>query len=166
MTVSQKNAVFTAITSVIGSDLEHRRPIKLQGSEKLAVVTALTEGFKHGEIVLSEAAHDKYIRNASDDSALRKYVGSLINNWCRKDTRLNADGQPYETKNPGSRNTAISNMRKLQKRFEEGTNEFMQIQAKIDEKLAESKVKESKAKPIDYSSIPSDLLDSLGLSGE
>ncbi len=166
MTVSQKSAVFTAITSVIGSDVESRRPVKLTKEERNQVVNILVDGFKEGHIALSEASHDKYIKNAVDDKALIGYIPGLINNWCRKDTRLNADGKPYEIKKPGSRNTVVSNLRKLQATFDETTDEFMQIQAKIDEKLAESKVKQSTAKPIDYSQIPTDLLESLGLSGE
>ena len=166
MTVSQKSAVFTAISTILGDSLESRRPVKLTKEERNEAVSILVEGFKDGNIALSEKSHDKYIKNAANDEALIGYIPGLINNWCRKDTRLNADGKPYETKNPGSRNTVVSNLRKLQATFDETTNEFMQIQAKIDEKLAESKVKQSTAKPIDYSQIPTDLLESLGLSGE
>ena len=167
MTVlSQKAAVFNAISTILGDSLESRRPIKLTKEERNQVVSMLVDGFKNNEIALSDKAYHKYVTNAVDDSALIGYIPGLINNWCRKDTRLNADGKPYEIKKPGSRNTVISNLRKLQAQFDSSTEEFMQIQIRIDEKLAESKVKQSKAKPIDYSQIPTDLLESLGLSGE
>ena len=162
MTVSQKNAVFTAISAVIG-DINPSQAVSLSASDRTAVISAVVEGFKHGEVALTEAAHGKYIANASDDKALIKYTGSLLTNWLRKDPRLTG-GEPHVIKNPGSRNTVVSNMRKLQQRFDEGTNEFMQIQAKIDEELAKVKVKKSTAKPVDYSMIPSDLLDALNLN--
>ena len=164
MVLSQKAAIFSAITNVCG-EIDQSTPVSLTKEQKTAIIASVVEGFKNNEVALSDKAYNKYVTNAADDKALFGYTSGLLNNWMRKDIRLTG-GQPHTIKNPGSRNTVVSNLRKLQAQFEEHTNEFMQIQAKIDEKLAESKAKQSKAKPIDYSQIPSDLLEALNLNPE
>lgn len=97
--MSQRTATVNAIMSVLanagiefhpGSDVR-----KVWNKELRAQVNAiLFEGFRAGKIEL-KAKKD-------DDADLRKYVNGLQTNWLNKAEELNG-GEPYVTKNPGSR---------------------------------------------------------------
>lgn len=88
--MNQRDAVFSAVTEVVG---EVDGKVELSKTQKQMVHTILFTGFKSGAI-----EHSKL----PDDATLSKYIPGLVNNWCRKDPRLNG-GTKYVTKNPGSR---------------------------------------------------------------
>lgn len=153
--LTQKEAVYKAVIAVVG---EKRIPVSETGSisslmtkELRSQVNAiLFEGFRNGTIELGK----EY-----SDSGLKSYVSSVTSNWLRKDKRLNG-GVVYMIKNPGSRagsgDAQLSNLKKLQSTFVEGTVEYNEIQGYIDARLAEinaEKVKEV----IDTSVLPADL---------
>jgi hypothetical protein len=88
--LNQKEAVYAAILSVKGS-IDGR--VTLSKEETNQVVSMLVDGFKSGKISLNKSY---------TDAELRKYTVGLVNNWLRKDNRLNG-GEKYVAKNPGSR---------------------------------------------------------------
>ena len=144
--MNQKEAVFQAVTNVTGFNGDGQCvPSKEQKSSIYAV---LIEGFKSGKI---------HLEREYDEAGLKNYVVGLVNNWLRKDTRLNG-GSKYQAKNPGSRTGStdpqIKAMRTLLGTLTDPT-EINEVQAHIDARLAEIKPKQ--AVTIDYSALPADL---------
>lgn len=83
--IAQKDAVFKYISEALAtagqtvSDLKTMSPDDKKQFRKV-VRKRLFESIKSGEVKLSK----QY-----DDSRLKKYCSGLINNWLKKDTRLN-----------------------------------------------------------------------------
>ncbi|NDC39921.1 MAG: hypothetical protein EBZ48_18135 [Proteobacteria bacterium] len=88
----QKDAVYQAVSSIVG--IEPGTPVSLDRDQKATVTSILVEGFKSGKIT--------YDGEVPEDKELRSYTSGLLNNWLRKDKRLNG-GVAYVPKNPGSR---------------------------------------------------------------
>jgi hypothetical protein len=88
--MKQKEAVFQAITNVVGS---FDGSVVLSTEARAQVHMILVEGFKSGDIALG---------TEYDEADLNIYVTGLIGNYLRKDSRLNG-GVKYQPKNPGSR---------------------------------------------------------------
>ena len=130
--MSQKEAVFSAVTNVCGETDGAYSPTK---DERASVNQILFEGFRNGTI---EYKGDV---SALSDSDLTGYVSGLQSNWLRKDKRLNGNVQ-YVAKNPGSRagstDPQIEAMRVLLSTQEDPTKRA-EIQAFIDKRLAEIK---------------------------
>lgn len=128
--MTQKEAVFQAITNVMGEQEGAYNPSK---DERAQVNAILLEGFKAGRIA--------YDGTLPDDSELKGYVSGLQSNWLRKDKRLNG-GVQYAAKNPGSRSGStdpqVKAMRILLSTKTDPT-ERAEIQAFIDRRLAEIK---------------------------
>src|SRR6188508_3454253 len=89
--MNQKEGVFEAVCAVVG---EISGKVELNDTQKAQVKAILFTEFKAGNI--------EYKGGVPDDTELNKYLGGLLNNWLRKDTRLNGGGK-YVTKKPGSR---------------------------------------------------------------
>ena len=139
--MNQKTATYNAIASVI--DFEDGDVVKLDKDQKAEVKAILVEQFNNKEIELKR-----------DQEDMGKYVNGLINNWLRKDKRLNGNVE-YKAKNPGSRagqgDAQIKNLRLLLKTDidEEAKAE---VQAAITARLAEIKPKNTPT--IDATAIP------------
>lgn len=129
--MSQKDAVFNAVVNVIGE--EFSTPVELNKSQLSEVHEQLVMGFVNGEI--------PFRSGPPDETTARKYVPGLVNNWLRKDTRLNG-GAPYQPKNPGSRSGAGDESIKAMKALLAGTQDpdaRRQIQEAIEARKAELK---------------------------
>ena len=92
--MNQKDGVFAAVLAVCGPNfnqpiLEHVSDGQLKDIHDLVVAE-----FQAGNI--------EYRGGCPAEERIRKYVPSLVNNWMRKDLRLNG-GKEYEPKRPGSR---------------------------------------------------------------
>jgi len=142
--MNQKTATYNAIASVI--DFKDGETVELTKEQKAKVRDILVEGFKKGEIELKSAQED-----------LNKYVNGLINNWLRKDKRLNG-GVDYEAKNPGSRagqgDAMVKNLRLLLK-TDIDADAKAEVQAAIASRLAE--IKPSQKIEVDATAIPEHL---------
>jgi hypothetical protein len=165
--MNQKEGVFSATMSVLsdmglsfdqGQDIKSFAEIKEIRSKVTAIVC---ESFRSGAIKLD---------TTYDEAGLKNYVSGLVNNWYRKDTRLNGGGK-YAPKNPGSRagtgNVEVRELKKLytaQKAAGADEETLATIQEHIDSKVAESKV--AKAPVVDFSKIDPSLLETLGISAE
>ena len=154
--VTQKEAVFNAVTSVLnesnievsdGTDIN-----TLMNKELRSQVNAiLFEGFRNETVEL-----DKEFT----DSDLKGYVSGLQSNWLRKDKRLNG-GTQYVAKNPGSRvgssDPSLKAMRTLLSTLTSETDK-VEVQAAIDNRIAEIQISKVKAVSIDASVLPADLV--------
>lgn len=89
--MNQRDAVFAAVVSVVGE--LNGQAVVLSDSQKREVYERLEYGFTTGQVEL---------RGNRDQDYIKKYIPGLVNNWLRKDTRLNG-GQEYVTRKPGSR---------------------------------------------------------------
>ena len=136
--VNQKQAVTNAVLAVKPDYQLNGEVILadvLNSDDKKQARAILFEGFKAGEIAMTEQAKVKYLH---DDTALSKYVSGLLDNWIRKNTEFN-NGQAYVTKNPGSRagsgDEQVREMRKLLKVTSDEQARAL-IQQAITERLA------------------------------
>lgn len=149
--MTQKEAVFVAMTSIVGSFDGACVPTKEQRAQVNAI---LCEGFKAGKITLDR----EYT-----DSDLKQYVSGLISNWLRKDTRLNG-GSKYEAKNPGSRAGSSDPQLKAMRALlttDITPEEKAEVQEYIDARVKEISVTKQ-AKIVDFNALPADLQAKFG----
>lgn len=143
-TQSQKEAVYTAVVSVLSENNISFSETTDVGSLmtrdlRAQVNQILFESFRSGKVSLDKAIND---------TELKAYVSGLQSNWLRKDIRLNG-GVKYVSKNPGSRVGAadpqLKAMRLLLNTLS-SDEEKAEVQTAIDSRLAEinaSKVKKT-----------------------
>ena len=170
--MKQKDAVYQAIKSVFsdnGVHFEDGMDVQLMFKEnpsyRDAAHAIVTEGFTSGTIELSDTPENK--AKLSNSALLSSYVSGLISNWCRKDSRLNGNTK-YSPKNPGSRvgstDPELKALRALAKQFQGvDTEKFEKITAEIDRRVSTIQAERAKKVEIDYSVLPADLLEDLGL---
>ena len=148
--MKQKDAVFQVVTSLV----EVNGPVNLNADQKKLCVDAMVEMFQKNEIELISPQDD-----------LKRYASGLLNNWMRKDPRLNG-GVKYEAKNPGSRagqsDPVIKCLKAMLSQPDMTDEKRAVIQKEIDALILEKKVDKVK-KVIDLSVIPDDLKARLGL---
>ena len=144
--LNQKEAVFQAVVGVTGFAGEGTcEPTREQ---KAMIHQVLVEGFRSGKIKID---------TQYPDEKLKQYVVGLLNNWLRKDTRLNG-GSAYVPKNPGSRqgsgDAQLKALRALMSATA-GDAERAEIQRYIDARTAE--IAAAKQPVIDFSALPESL---------
>lgn len=153
---TQKEAVFHAVTHVVGS-VPDSSPVELTREQRAQVNMILFEGFRSGTIELDR----EYT-----DTELKAYVSGLQSNWLRKDKRLNG-GVAYVPKNPGSRvgggDAQLKALRTLQK-MQTDPAKILEIQSFIDKRLAEIKPASVKEATVNVADLPAELAASLGLA--
>lgn len=156
MSQTQKEAVFSAVTSVL-----NEAGVKVNEGDNFAtsltrelrsqVTAILVEGFKSNSIALD--------KTFASDADLRTYCSGLTSNWLRKDTRMNG-GMKYAAKNPGSRvgssDPQLKAMRVLLSTQEDPTKRI-EIQSFIDARIASIKVSRKPAKTINVADLPEEL---------
>lgn len=154
-TQSQKDAVYTAIVSVLNENSisfnESTDIGPLMTRELRSQVNQiLFEGFRSGNITL-----DKVL----SDVDLKGYVSGLQSNWIRKDKRLNG-GVSYTTKNPGSRvgsaDPQLKAMRLLLSTLS-SEEEKSEVQSAIDARVAEINASKIKKTVINTEVLPESL---------
>jgi hypothetical protein len=156
-TVNQKEAVYSAITSVLseagiafneGMNVASVMSKELRGQ----VNNILFSGFRSGSITLDREFND---------TELKAYVSGLQSNWIRKDKRLNGN-VAYVAQNPGSRagtgDPKLKAMRALLSTLTSPTDKA-EVQKHIDARISEIAASKSPAKTIDYSVLPAELAE-------
>jgi hypothetical protein len=168
MTGTQKETVFTAVIAIV-KPVDNR--VNMKGEQKKEAHKTIAAALHVDRaILLSKESSEKY--PTADDLA-KKYVPGLLNNWLRKDTRLNG-GTIYKIKNPGSRAGAgdekIKEMNKLMTQFQIDPEKFADkipiLQKAIDVRKAEIAKEKAKTVKIDLSVLPEELLNELDLNSE
>lgn len=146
--MNQKEGVFAAVRSVF-TEATVPQTGAWSATQKEQVHSILAAMFKQGEV--------DYKGGCPNDAALMKYIPGLVNNWVRKDTRLNG-GEKYQTKNPGSRtgsgDEALRNMKVLLSVTTDPQTKQL-IQAEIDKRTAS--LAAAKAPSIDPTKLPESL---------
>lgn len=132
--MTQREAVYKVVTDVVG-EVRPGEAVKLDSAQKKEVHERLIAMFLNGEVDF---------RGTVDEITIRKYVPGLVNNWLRKDTRLNG-GEKYVPKNPGSRagsgDEALKAMRALLASTQD-PEARREIEMAIEERKAELKPKQ------------------------
>jgi hypothetical protein len=140
--MTQKDAVFSAITSVLANNniaftQNNTNAAELMTRELRAQVNAqLRDLFENGSIELSEEANSKL----QDTAALKAYISGLVSNWLRKDTRLNGGSVVATTAPSVSRALREDNQLIALKTLlntETDTNRRNEIQAHIQRRTSE-----------------------------
>lgn len=142
--MTQGEAVYNAVVEVLGEKPTGK--VELTDAQLKQVEERVILAFKNGETIHSKNP---------DESGLRKYVPGLVNNWLRKDLRLNG-GTPYQAKNPGSRSGGGDESVKAMKTLLSMTTDAdarTAIQLEIDKRVAELKPKVE----IDIEKLPESL---------
>lgn len=93
--LSQRDATCSIIVSVLkekGIEFDNKQPIKvfLNSLTRKQVYESIEAGLKDGSIFLKPT--ESNFQKLNDVRAMRIYVIGLINNWIRKDNRLNGSG--------------------------------------------------------------------------
>ena len=162
----QKDSVYAAIETVLGTI---ETPVTFTKEQRATVVQTVAEDIFAGNVDFSDEAKAKY----DTLEKVKGYASGLVNNWLRKDTRLNG-GTTYTPANPGSRagqgDEVLKNLKALRKQFAATGDaaKLTEIDAAITTRqteLDEAKMaKKVKSKEVDMSSVPDDLKEMLGIA--
>lgn len=168
---SQKEVTYNAVINVLGSVTAGTDVAAvITKDERKQVIDYIFTECKNGDVAFkdTQANADKL----SDDTKLRAYASSLVNNYLRKDLRLNG-GEPYKrsgvTRATGARDPQLKAMNALleQQQLDPDANaeNIINLQIAIAEKQAEIvAARNAKKTPvIDYDAIPDDVLKVMGL---
>jgi len=150
--LTQKDAVFNTVSEVV--EITEGEAVSLNDEQRKTCLAILTTAMQQGEILVSEAKQAKM----TTEKDYKDYSANILNNWLRKDKRLNGD-TTYVPKNPGSRAGAgdeqVKELKKLKSTLSDPTAQA-EVQAAIDERVAELRAARNQAKieEIDFSLIP------------
>jgi hypothetical protein len=154
MTISQKEAVFNAVCSVVGQD-SFDEAVSLTKEQRSEVINIVAEGLQQGEVNFSEQAQAKH----DTFEKVQKYTNGLLTNWLNKDLRLNGN-IPHQIKNPGSRagsgDSVLRELRKLRSTITDAQQQAA-VDIEIDKRLAQIQAEKAKKVEIDMDLIPEEL---------
>lgn len=153
---TQKEAVFSAVCSVLGQD-SFDQAVELTKDEWATVIEIVTQGLINGEVDFSDSARAKY----DTESKTKTYTNGLVRNWLRKDKRLNG-GVKHTIKNPGSRAGAGDAVLKNLKHFKSTLTDPAHIEAvdaEIAKRMQQLQAEKAKKVEINMDLIPDDLKD-------
>lgn len=147
--MNQKEAVFLAVCAVKQAS-SFEGAVELSDAELKNVREFVVLSFLAGDVELKEA-------EKRDETYIRKYVPGLVNNWLRKDKRLNGDVD-YVAKNPGSRqgvgDEMLRNMKALLAITTDPEDKKV-ISAEIEKRKAQ--LEEAKKPKLDIAKLPEHL---------
>jgi hypothetical protein len=149
--MNQKDAVFQAVYAVISNGNEEHEihgKVELSKDQKKQVHTLLIAEFLAGRVEF---------RGTMNEEVAKDYVPGLVNNWLRKDKRLNG-GEKYVPKNPGSRQGSGDEALKMMRSLLKITTDPEDRKA-IEKEIAarEAVVKAAKQPVIDPAKLPESL---------
>lgn len=145
--MKQGEAVFQAVSKTFDTNEAVPETGAWTDAQKEKVYTELFTMFKSGQWAKNSGGQD--------DAAVLKYIPGLVNNWVRKDPRLNG-GAKYVAKNPGSRQGSgdemVKNMKLLLSTIED-PDQRAEVENAIKLRLEQLKPKTV----IDVAKIPENL---------
>jgi hypothetical protein len=153
--MNQRDGVFAAVTTVLteaGKEIQSNK-VELTKDETKTVVLMVAEGI-HAELIEMKA--ESRAKYNTVDLLRTKYVPGLVNDFFRKDKRVNG-GDKYETKNPGSRasDPVVKELNKLVELHAGNDEVIAAIQAEIATRQAAKN--ETKKIVINESLVPDSL---------
>ena len=146
--MTQGELVYIAVRSVFTSNEAVPSTKSWTDDQLKRVHDRVLLGFVNGEVSKNSGGNDEI--------ALKKYIPGLVNNWVRKDSRMNG-GVKYTPMNPGSRTgTADEKLKNLKVLLTmvSDPDAKVAVQAEIDKRLEEIK---PKAEAINEAMIPESL---------
>lgn len=162
--VNQKQGVYAAVVAFCEEHkiaFEDGMKLELKKEQRATVVEMVTKAMSEGEIELSPEARAKH----NTPQKIKTYCNGLVSNWLRKDKRLNG-GEVYQIKNPGSRagqgDEILKNLKLLHKQLDDDEQKAA-VQVEIDKRTEELQKEKIKNVAPDYSHIPAELLEQLGI---
>lgn len=167
MRMNQRTATVNTILSVLS---EHDVNYELNGETPVKEVLTDTMLNQVRGILFTMFRSQKVEYRSSfqpkvdDDSELKKYISGLVNNWVRKAPEFNC-GNKHQAKNPGSRaGIADEKVKEMKKLLSVTSDENARaiIQKAISDRISEIKIEKQQVE-IDYTVIPKELLESLGI---
>jgi hypothetical protein len=157
--ISQKECVYLAVCEVIGVDGFNGKA-ELSKEQLSKVHGIVTDVMSDGGAELSAEAKAKYCTR----ELLLTYVKGMVNNWLRKDTRLNG-GSKYVTKNPGSRSGSkdpqLSELYKLKSLVAHDDESVAKVESAIKLRLEQIAAEKAPKVEINADLIPDELKDLL-----
>ena len=161
--VNQKQGVYDAVVAFCEENnihFEDGMKCSFSKEGRAAIVGMVAAAMTAGEVQLSAEARAKH----DTPQKIKTYCSGLVNNWLRKDTRLNG-GDTYQIKNPGSRagsgDEVLKNLKALQATLE-GENKAL-VDAEIAKRVEELKQSKLSKIEINFDVIPDSLKEALGL---
>lgn len=165
MSLSQKEAVFAAVTSVFAQSsrtLTDGETVTLSKDERANVTSIVCAGINSGDVAFSTEAAAKY------DTAekLKGYVSGMVGNWLTKDKRLNG-GDKYTPANPGSRagqgDEVMKNLKALRGTLTDA-DQISAVDSEIEKRKGEIASSKAKKVEVNFDAIPAELLEKLNLA--
>lgn len=131
-TISQKDSVVNEVKSILGSSFDASTPAReqLSNDQLKTVKSNIVAGIIAGSV--------DFKKETTDEKEISRYVSGMVSNHLRKAKELNG-GTPYNPQSTGrgSRDPQISELNKLLKTYNEGTEEFNQIVTAIESRKSE-----------------------------
>jgi hypothetical protein len=153
--ISQKESVYLAVCEVIGVDSFNGKA-ELTKEQTKNVVEIVTAAIADGGVEFSVGAKAKY----QTTDLIRSYTRGMVNNWLRKDTRLNGGGK-YVAKNPGSRAGAgdkqLAELKKLRTLVATDPDKLTQVDAAIEARKSALALEKAPKVEINADLIPDEL---------
>ncbi len=167
--LTQRESVFVATMNVLAdagiSYDEGSTPVLeiVTKDMRSSIIGMVTQSIISGETVLSDEARAKF----DTETKVRSYVCGLVNNWHRKDPRLNGNTK-YVAKNPGSRQGAGDEQLKALKALRAVKAGDAEALKSIDAAIADRQAELAQAKAPTLSDeqlamIPEDIRKKLGM---
>jgi hypothetical protein len=168
--ITQREAVYAATKSVFSDasikfdDGMNVLPI-ITKELRAKIVSIVTEAFKKSEIEFKNTPSNQ--EKLTDSTKLTAYVVGLVNNWHRKDKRMNGDSK-YAAKNPGSRtglgDAQLKAMRQLKNKYaQEDPTKVSVIANAIEKRVAQLKAEKAQTIQVDLSVLPEELRSELNI---
>jgi hypothetical protein len=137
-TFSQKEAVVNEVHAILGSNFDPSIPAKEQlTSEHIATIKAnVVAGIINGSVAFN--------KDTTDEKEIARYVSGMVSNHFRKAKELNG-GNTYtpQSTGRGSRDSQISELNKLLKTLDEGSEGYNEVVAAINHRKQELAVEKA-----------------------
>ncbi len=167
--MNQRESVYQATINVLADHnvaWDGNTPVAKVVTKELraSIISAVTQSILVGETEMSAEGRAKY----PGEKKMAVYVTGLVNNWFRKDSKLNGNTK-YVAKAPGSRagsgDEQIKALKALREAKAGDANAVALIDAAIDSRKSEIKTAKTKVVFTEdmLEKIPAELRESLGL---
>ena len=88
--LTQREAVFQTVRSTLKTAFKNHAKVTLSDEQRKTVSESLMKDFKAGKIALKDTPANQ--AKLKSPELLKTYISGLINNWLRRDPRLNGKG--------------------------------------------------------------------------